>query len=177
MVGTKNVERVKVLLRLSPQDIRTIRSGLRVLLQIRTREEGYQAIRDALADLPSEDDLAHLEVDDQLHALACAWREAGLDGESGPTVPCSSGEVASGASAQPSRARFTFPIVGLGCGGRGASTVERALKRTPGVMRAYVNPATEMAYVEFNPARTDQSALERVIDSLGYRTVTAGRSS
>ena len=78
MVGADNAERVKVLLKLSPQDIRTIRSGLRVLLQIHTREEGYRAIREALADLPSEEDLAHLEVDCQLQALACACREAGL---------------------------------------------------------------------------------------------------
>ena len=177
MVGADNAERVKVLLKLSPQDIRTIRSGLRVLLQIHTREEGYRAIREALADLPSDDDLAHLEVDGQLQALACACREAGLDGESGPNVPCSGGEAASDASAQPSRARLTFPIVGLGCGGEGASTVERALERTPGVVRAYVNPATEMAYVEFDPVRTDQNAFERVISSLGYRTVTVGRSS
>ena len=176
MVGTENAERVKVLVRLSPQDIRTIRSGLRVLLQIHTREEGYQAIHEALADLPSENDLAYLEVDDQLQALACACREAGLDGESAAAVPCSGREAASAVGAQPSRARVTFPIVGLGCGGGGALTVERALQQTPGVVRAYVSPATEMAYVEYDPARTDQSALERVISSLGYRAVAAGRS-
>src|SRR3970040_583362 len=100
MAGTENAERVKVLVRLSPQDIRTIRSGLRVLLQIHTREEGYQAIHEALADLPSEEDLAHSEVAAHLAAPACAAREAGLDGESGPTVPCSGGEAASSASAQ-----------------------------------------------------------------------------
>ena len=177
MAGTEGAERVKVLVRLSPQDIRTIRSGLRVLLQVHTREEGYEAIREALVDLPSKDDLAHLEVDEQLQALACACREAGLDGESGPAEPCSGREVASSTGAQPSRARVTFPIVGLGCGGGGAFTVEHALHKTPGVARAYVNPATEMAYVEYDPARTDRSALERVISSLGYRTVAVGRSS
>jgi len=176
MAGAENAERVKVLLKLSPRDIRTIRSGLRVLLQIHTREEGYEAIREALVDLPSEDDLAHLEVDDQLQALAGACREADLDGESGPTEACSGREVASSAAAQPSRARVTLPIVGLACGGGGAFAVERTLQQTPGVVRAYVNPATEMAYVEYDPARTDQSALERVISSLGYRAVVADRS-
>ena len=177
MAGNENAERVKVLVKLSTQDIRTIRSGLRVLLQIHTREEGYQAIHEALADLPSEEDLALSEVDDQLAALACACREAGLDGASGPTVPCSGREAASSAGAQPSRARVTFPIVGLGRGGGGALTVERALQQTPGVVRAYVSPATEMAYVEYDSARTDRSALERVISSLGYRAVAVGRSS
>ena len=177
MVGADNADRAKVPLKLSPQDIRTIRSGLRVLLQIHTREEGYQEIRQALADLPSDEDLAHLEVDDELQALACACREAGLDGERGGTEPCSGREAALGAGAQSSRARITFPIAGLQGGGEGALIAERALQEMPGVLRAYVNPATEMAYVEFDPARTDQNAFERVISSLGYRTVTVGRSS
>ncbi len=175
MAGTDNAERVNVLVRLSPRDIRTIRSGLRVLLQIHTREEGCEAIREALVDLPSEDDLTRLEVDDQLQALARACREAGFDGESGLAKPCSDGEASSSSSTPPSRTRVTFPIVGLGCGGGGASTVERVLRQTPGVVRAYVNPATEMVYVEYDAARTDQSALERVINSLGNRVVATGR--
>lgn len=48
---------------------------------------------------------------------------------------------------------ITMPIFGLTCGGGGALTVERALEQVPGVTRVYVNPATEMAYVEYDPAR------------------------
>jgi cation transport ATPase len=64
------------------------------------------------------------------------------------------------------------PVHGLGCGGAGATTIERALMITPGVLRAYVNPATETAYVDYDPAETDASALVHAIERTGYR---AGR--
>ena len=48
--------------------------------------------------------------------------------------------------------RVTLPIYNLGCGGGGSLTIERALTKAPGVTQAYVNPATEMAYVVYNPA-------------------------
>ena len=177
MTNNRHNHNVWVLVRLSPEDILTIRTALRVLIQIRTRGVEYGDIRQVLADLPSEEDLADLEVGDQFHVLARACRDLGLDVESGPAAPCSGREGASVTTAQPSCARVTFPISGLGCRGESASTVERALRQMPGVVRAYVNPATEMAYVEYDPARTDQHDVERVIGSLGYRTVTAGRSN
>ncbi|MEX0630417.1 MAG: heavy metal-associated domain-containing protein [Chloroflexota bacterium] len=62
-----------------------------------------------------------------------------------------------------------IPIYGLGCGGGGATTIERELGRAPGVLRVYVNPATEVAYVDFDPAQTDPTRLARVIDQTGYR--------
>ncbi len=65
--------------------------------------------------------------------------------------------------------RVTLPIYGLGCGGGGALTIERALARTGGVLRAYVNPATETAYVEFDPSRTSTDRLIAVIRDLGFR--------
>ena len=62
-----------------------------------------------------------------------------------------------------------IPIYGLGCGGSGTTTIERELARTPGVLRAYVNPATETAYVDYDPAQTDPDRLARIIDRTGYR--------
>jgi len=61
------------------------------------------------------------------------------------------------------------PIHGLGCGGGGATTIERELGRAPGVLRVYVNPATEVAYIDYDPAQTDARRLARVIDQIGYR--------
>jgi copper chaperone CopZ len=176
MANDRHNHNVWVLVRLSPEDILTIRTALRVLIQIHTREEGYGDVRQALADLRSEEDLAELEVGDQLHALARACRDVGLDVESGPGVPCSGGEAASRASAQPLRLRATLPIVGFACGGGGALTIERLLERQPGVVRAYVNPATEMAYVEYDGSQTDVAALGKVIESAGHKAVlpTAG---
>lgn len=60
----------------------------------------------------------------------------------------------------------------LGCGGAGVSTIERRLAATDGVVSVYVNPATETAYVEYDPAETDAQTLARAIEQVGYR---AGR--
>lgn len=65
--------------------------------------------------------------------------------------------------------RVTIEITGLGCGGSGALTVERALARLPGVKRAYVNPATETAYVEYNPTVVRPRALATSIEAAGFR--------
>jgi copper chaperone CopZ len=65
-----------------------------------------------------------------------------------------------------------IPVFGLGCGGSGAITIERELAATDGVLRVYVNPATETAYVDYNPADTDARVLARAIERAGYR---AGR--
>lgn len=65
-----------------------------------------------------------------------------------------------------------IPIYGLGCGGAGATTIERELAATAGVVRAYVNPATETAYVDYDPAETDPWSLAKAVDRAGYQ---AGR--
>lgn len=65
-----------------------------------------------------------------------------------------------------------IPIHGLGCGGAGVTTIERELAATDGVVRVYVNPATETAYVDYDPAETDPWSLARAVEKAGYR---AGR--
>lgn len=65
--------------------------------------------------------------------------------------------------------RVTVPILGLGCGGGGGLMAERALARVPGVTQAYVNPATEMAYVEYDPALTGPEHLVAAIEHAGLR--------
>jgi len=75
------------------------------------------------------------------------------------------------------RLRVTLPIAGLTCGGGGALTVERALVEVPGVIRAYVNPATEMAYVEYDPRQTSLTELNKAVESAGYRTALPGGES
>ncbi len=68
--------------------------------------------------------------------------------------------------------RIQIPVNGLGCGGAGATTVERELAAIDGVLRAYVNPATETAYVDYDPAEVDVETLVRAVERAGYR---AGR--
>ena len=67
-------------------------------------------------------------------------------------------------------ARITLPIFGLTCGGGGALTVERSLERTPGVLEVYVNPLTEMAYVQYDPATTGPRDLLAAIEAVGFRS-------
>lgn len=61
-----------------------------------------------------------------------------------------------------------IPVYGLGCGGAGATTIGRELAATDGVVSAYVNPATETAYVDYDPAEVDPGALVRAIERAGY---------
>lgn len=65
--------------------------------------------------------------------------------------------------------RLTFAIDGLACGGGGALAVEQALARLPGVVRAYVNPLTEMAYVEIDPDAASEQQLVAAVTDLGLR--------
>jgi Cu+-exporting ATPase len=64
--------------------------------------------------------------------------------------------------------RVTVPIYGLGCGGGGSLTVERALAKIPGIVRSYVNPATEMAYVEYDPTRTTPRQWIEPVERVGF---------
>ncbi len=66
--------------------------------------------------------------------------------------------------------RLTMPIYDLGCGGGGALMIEQAVARTPGVMAAYVNPATEMAYVTFDGERCSEQTVAAAITACGFRT-------
>jgi copper chaperone CopZ len=65
--------------------------------------------------------------------------------------------------------RITLPIEDLSCGGGGVLIVERALARTPGVVYVYVNPATEMAYIEYDPALSDPGRLAKAVEHAGFR--------
>jgi copper chaperone CopZ len=65
--------------------------------------------------------------------------------------------------------RVTLPIYGLACGGGGALSVERALQKTPGVTRVYVNPAMEMAYVEYDACNCSPEFLVAAVGRTGLR--------
>ena len=67
------------------------------------------------------------------------------------------------------RQRMTLPNDNLSCGGGGVLMVERALARTAGVIYVYVNPATEMAYVVYDPALVEPKHLIYVVEQAGFR--------
>ena len=67
------------------------------------------------------------------------------------------------------RAYTTVPLQSPDSG-REARSIERALRRIPGVTRARVNPVTEMAYVEYDPAQWDERRLRHAVaDATGGR--------
>ena len=67
------------------------------------------------------------------------------------------------------RRRLRIPVFDLACGGGSATSIERTLAATDGVLHAYVNPATETAYVDYDPAEVDPWAIARAIQKAGYR--------
>lgn len=64
--------------------------------------------------------------------------------------------------------RVALPVYNLSCAGGGALTIEQALRHVAGVAHVYVNPATEMAYVDYDPALVNLAQLRGVIDDVGY---------
>jgi copper chaperone CopZ len=66
--------------------------------------------------------------------------------------------------------QITVPIFGLSCSGGGSLLAEQALGKLPGVSRVYVNPATEMAYIEYNPVICDAEQIHRAIEHVGLKT-------
>jgi copper chaperone CopZ len=62
----------------------------------------------------------------------------------------------------------TVPIIGLSCGGGGALSLEHALGEMDGILTAWVNPATETAYVTLDPERILMRDVIRTIEACGY---------
>ncbi len=70
----------------------------------------------------------------------------------------------------------TLAIEGMYCASC-VTTIERALRKTPGVLEAGVNLATEQAHVQYQPGLVDLPGLIRVVTESGYRvreTVPSG---
>ena len=65
------------------------------------------------------------------------------------------------------RARVELPIRGFDCPATGR-VIERELALTPGVLKGYVNAATEIAYIEYDTAVTDPARIAQAIERAGY---------
>ena len=65
------------------------------------------------------------------------------------------------------KSRLVLPIVELLCGD--ALALERHLRRLPGVIQVYVNPATEMAYVEYRADEVTAETISVAVERFGYR--------
>src|SRR3989344_6306441 len=65
-------------------------------------------------------------------------------------------------------AKLSLSISGMHCA-TCAVTIGKVLRKTPGVISAEANYATEKAQIEYNPAQTTLEKIFQVISSLGYQ--------
>ncbi|HLC34615.1 MAG TPA: heavy metal translocating P-type ATPase [Anaerolineales bacterium] len=70
---------------------------------------------------------------------------------------------------------LTLPITGMTCANC-VATIERNVKRLPGVTSATVNLASERAVIEFDPAELGQEAIISKIRAVGYDVATGEAS-
>lgn len=68
----------------------------------------------------------------------------------------------------PIQERALIRELDFSCAGASAG-LERRLRRVPGVSGVAVNPLTEVAYVTFDPDRTNLAELEFVVSAAGFR--------
>ncbi|MFQ5888408.1 MAG: copper ion binding protein [Candidatus Hydrothermarchaeales archaeon] len=66
--------------------------------------------------------------------------------------------------------KLTLKIGGMTCASC-AQTIEKALKKTEGILEANVNLATEQATIEFDAGVTNLRELEKVVEGTGYSVV------
>ncbi len=73
------------------------------------------------------------------------------------------------------RIKVVLPVFDLSCGGGGSRLVEHVIRKLPGVVDVYVNPATEMAYVEYDPSGLTPERIGEAIAEAGYKTSLPAR--
>ena len=67
--------------------------------------------------------------------------------------------------------RVTLQLIGMTCPGSEALQVEREITRVPGVLHVYVNPATEKAYIDYDPDRCAPEGLMAAVERAGLKAV------
>jgi Cu+-exporting ATPase len=68
--------------------------------------------------------------------------------------------------------QITLPITGMTCANC-STTIERNLKKMPGVADAAVNYASEKASITYDPAQANETEMRALIGDLGYGVATA----
>ena len=80
-------------------------------------------------------------------------------------------KIGYGVVKQSARKSVTIPIGGMTCAAC-ANRVEKALSKTPGIIKASVNFATEKAAVEYDAEQTRLSAVKQAIEKAGYKALS-----
>jgi copper chaperone CopZ len=66
--------------------------------------------------------------------------------------------------------RIFIPVYDFDYGGGAARSIERALAHVPGVTRAYINPATGTACVEYDATQCEAEQIITAIEFAGFRS-------
>ena len=61
----------------------------------------------------------------------------------------------------------TLPLYNLNCAGD-TQTIERILRREPGLVKVYANSATEKVYIEYETAHINPDRLQHVLQQAGF---------
>jgi len=77
---------------------------------------------------------------------------------------------------QPGEEEMIVNVLGLHCASC-VSTLESALKGSPGINDARVNLGAEQAYVRYDPRETGPEEINKIIEKAGYRTAAAGQEN
>ena len=67
----------------------------------------------------------------------------------------------------PETRNITMPVTGMTCANC-ASTIERNVRKLPGISEANVNLATEKLSVIFNPVELDERGIIARVEKIGY---------
>ncbi len=67
-----------------------------------------------------------------------------------------------------SNKRITLAIYGLTFGGTESLFLEQTFAKVPGVVRAYVNGETEMAYIEYDSTQCKPEHLAEAVKEVGF---------
>lgn len=64
--------------------------------------------------------------------------------------------------------KLSIPLRGFSCGGGGALQLEKQISKLGGVVKVYVNPATEQAYLDVS-GEFDIDELLKLIEKNGFK--------
>jgi P-type Cu+ transporter len=92
-----------------------------------------------------------------------------MDPAAGATIASLTGQI-EGAGYGVATARIELPVTGMTCTAC-ERNVRRAIERSPGVLDASVNLATERAQVRYIPGATNRKALIAAIEAAGYGVI------
>ncbi len=64
--------------------------------------------------------------------------------------------------------QLEISIIGLNCSSSDSLIVEKIIRKQAGVLKVYVNPVTEICYIEYDPVVTSEKQLQAIVKGAGF---------